>query len=183
MKYNRVLLISLDSLGSKYQRRFEPYFNVSYRNYRTTHRWTLPSHVAMLSGAYLPELYHVFDVKQLQKWKGYVKNIPTLATVFRRLGFKTKAITSGGYLSRFFGWGHDWDEWQTPEEGFAEWNGEKVLPEKGELLFYTRTLCITGFRNLRNSEIYLKEIPDYTISIKNTTPRLSKRLKRFMKRG
>ncbi|MBI5449691.1 sulfatase-like hydrolase/transferase [Candidatus Gottesmanbacteria bacterium] len=135
MKYERVLLISIDALGRKYLPLFKGFFNTVYHNYRVTHTWTLPGHVAMLSGINMRELYHVFDTKRLDRWKDCVKRIPTIATTFHSHGFRTRAIASGGYLSRYFGWGHDWDEWRTPEDGHREWNGEKMMPRKREFLF------------------------------------------------
>lgn len=136
MKYNRILLISIDSLGKDYSKPFEKYFNVKYLNYRTTNTWTLPSHMSMLGGIFLPDLYFkLIQVYDIEKIKDFVKDLPTISTYLKKFGFKTKAITGGGFMSKYFGWGGDFDEWISPETHSIEWNGEKIIPEKNEFIF------------------------------------------------
>lgn len=135
MKYNRIILISIDALSRKYQHLFEDYFTTKYINYHTTSTWTLPSHVTMLSGILLPKLYYVMNQKDTEAYKNIVLYVPTLATLLRRVGFKSRAITGGGFMSKYFGWGHDWDNWQEALNPESEWQGEKILPKKNEFLF------------------------------------------------
>src|SRR3989344_2781766 len=135
MKYDRALLISIDSLSRKYQYLFEDYFTIKYIKYQSTNTWTLPSHVAMLSGVMLPRLYYVMNQKDVKQFENFIQYLPTIATLLKRGGFKSRAITGGGFMSKYFGWGYDWESWQEAENTKSEWNGEKILPKKNEFLF------------------------------------------------
>lgn len=136
MNYNKVLLISIDSLGRQYSKPFEKYFNIIYSHYRTINTWTLPSHLTMLSGLYFPDLYEkLVPVYEIDKLKNYAKKIPTIATIFKEKGFKTKAIVGGGFISKYFGWGKDWDEWIEPTNGIKTWNGEEIFPKNNQFIF------------------------------------------------
>jgi len=106
MNYDRVLLISIDSLAKRYGYLFEKYFTTSFKNYCTTSSWTLPSHLAMLSGVQSPSLFFHEKLSNFNKYENFVSNIPTIATPLKQIGFKTRAITGGGFMSKFFGWGH-----------------------------------------------------------------------------
>jgi len=133
--YDRVLLISIDALGRKHSKPFEQYFNKIYTNYRTTNTWTLPSHLTMLSGFSFPDLYErLISVYEIDKIENYAKDIPTIASDFKKIGFKTRAITGGGFMSTYFGWGKDWNQWIKASEKY-EWIGQKILPSKNEFLF------------------------------------------------
>lgn len=134
-KYNRVILISIDALSKAHARPFSKYFNVEYENYRTTHSWTLPGHLVMLGGLELPGLYIVPNSSEFPKLKNFVAGLPTIAAIFKANGFKTKAITGGGFMSRFFGWGECWDEWVEADGPENEWKGEAVYPKEREFLF------------------------------------------------
>lgn len=135
MKYDRVLLISIDSLGKKYSQPFKKYFNNIYQNYQSTNTWTLPAYLGLLSSIYLPELYYAKKNKDVKLLEKIVKELPTLASIFKKSDWKTRAITGGGYLSKFFGWGKDWDNFKYVESPEQEWLGEKILPENKEFLF------------------------------------------------
>lgn len=135
MKYSSVLLISIDSLSKKYSKYFYPYFNEIYLNYQSTNTWTLPGHFSMLTGQVLPELYFQPKIKDLFKYKSYISFIPTIASFFKKMNFKTKAITGGGFMSKYFGWGHDWDEWIEATNSEEEWQGEKINIEKNSFVF------------------------------------------------
>ncbi len=134
MKYDRIILISIDSLGKEYSYYFNKYFTTSYENYSVTSSWTLPSHLTMLSGIKKPNLQEQKNTKGYLKYQNYVKNIPTIASMLKRFGFKARSITGGGFLSKFFGWGWDWNKWVETDDR-SEWRGEKILPKKNELLF------------------------------------------------
>lgn len=137
MRYNRILLISVDALSGSLQPLFERYFNRIYRHYETTNAWTLPSHAGLLASTYLPHLYKpdAGRLKKIPRAHRVFGRLRTIATLFRKFGFRSRAITGGGFLSRHFGWGWDWDTWTSPEEGVREWNGEEMMPEHHELLF------------------------------------------------
>lgn len=135
MKYDKILFISVDALSSYYSRVFEKYFNVKYQNALSTYTWTLPSHLSMLSSVNLPELVTQMRVKDTHRYKNYIQNIPTIATVLKRNGFICKAWTGGGYMSKYFGWGSDFNEWKDADAHNREWEGEKVIVKKGEFVF------------------------------------------------
>lgn len=135
MKYDSVLLISIDALSKKYAKYFYPYFNEYYPNYRTTNTWTLPSHFTMLTGKILPELYFCPKIKDALNYQSYLESIPTIASVFKKLNFKTKAIIGGGFLSNYFGWGKDWDEWIEAKDINDSWQGEEIKIEKNSFIF------------------------------------------------
>ncbi|NMC99856.1 MAG: hypothetical protein GYA62_09060 [Bacteroidales bacterium] len=135
MKYDRILLISIDALSKKYEYLFEDYFTTKYDKYRSTATWTLPAHLNILCGIPFPKLFIVSRMKDYDKYKDYASNIPTIATLLRDFDFKSRAVTGGGFMSSFFGWGNDWDKWETTEDSRNEWCGEKILPKKNELLF------------------------------------------------
>lgn len=137
MRYNRILLICIDDLSGMYQPLFERYFNRMYRHYETSNAWTLPSHAGLLASVSLPYLYKpdAGQLKDIPQVRAQLSQLPTIASLFRHIGFRSRAITGGGFLSRHFGWGWDWDSWTSPEEGAREWNGEEMMPERNELLF------------------------------------------------
>jgi arylsulfatase A-like enzyme len=135
MKYDRVILISIDSLGEKYKKFFSGYFTTEYQNYHTTSSWTLPSHLTMLSGLKFPSIRLQKKTKDYARYENFASHIPTISTLLRKNGFKTRAITGGGFMSKFFGWGEDWGRWEEAYDNKSEWIGDKILPKKKEFLF------------------------------------------------
>lgn len=135
MKYDRVLLISVDSLAKKYESFFKDYFTTIYTNYKTTSSWTLPSHLTMLTGLKFPKLFFQKKTIDYLKYEDFVQNIPSIATQMKAIGFKSRAITGGGFMGKFFGWGHDWNKWIEAYSEKEAWNGEKIVPKKYEFLF------------------------------------------------
>lgn len=134
-KYNRAILISIDTLSKEYQYLYEKYFNLIFSNYKTTNTWTLPSHIAMLTGFPAPKMYHAPKSSEISKYKNILYNIPSIATYLKAQGYATRAITSGGYMSKYFGWGHDWDKWEEIDDEKLYWKGEKIIPKKNEFIF------------------------------------------------
>ena len=125
-KYRSVILISVDALSYKHGKVFSKLFNKTYTQYYTTQTWTLPSHAAMLTGITSGKLFYQKKIKETLKHQKLFSSVPTLATYFKQLGYKTKAITGGGFLSSYFGWGSDWDVWQEALSDKEEWRGEKI---------------------------------------------------------
>jgi arylsulfatase A-like enzyme len=178
MKYNRVILISIDALGREYGKYFEKYFTTNYTNYQTTSSWTLPSHLAMLSGKKkkIPQLNSTQEYKKYEK---IVKDIPTISTYFRKKGFKTKAITGGGFMSSFFGWGHDWNSWTEASENL-EWEGEKINPKKNEFFFLHTFYVHNWYMNDKKLE---EEYMDFKKKLHNNEKIDLVKFKNHLKKG
>ena len=180
MKYNKIILISIDALSRDYQSLFEDYFTTKYINYRTTNTWTLPSHIAMLSGLALPGIFKVANSKEFDKYKDFVANIPTVATLLHQFGFKSRAITGGGFMSKYFGWGNDWDKWEESEDNTKEWKGEKILPRKNELLFLHTYYVHNWFDENKKLK---REFFEYRDKLENKEKVDEKKFKVFINKG
>jgi len=129
MKYNNVILISVDALRADYLHCFEDLFNIKCLNYKTNSTWTLPAHLEMLASKKCNKSIKG-DIKKL---KNFVKNDKTIATdIKEKLGWKTRASVGGGYMDKYFGWGNDWDKWDNQER---DWKGEEICTHNNEFLF------------------------------------------------
>ncbi|MEZ5980062.1 MAG: sulfatase, partial [Planctomycetota bacterium] len=120
-----VLLISIDSLRSDHlscygyesatnpSRRTTPYIDdaiaakgTRFANVYSTTSWTLPSHMALLTGQ--PD--HVHGVRDAP-WQLETKIQPYLPKIFRDAGWTTFGIWSGPNLSPYFGFGEGFDNY------------------------------------------------------------------------
>lgn len=194
MKYDSVLLISIDALAKKYDYIFDSLFTTKYNNYRTTSTWTLPSHLTMLSGIPFSRLFVISEMKDYDKYEGYAADIPTIATLLRKHGFKSRAVTGGGFMSKFFGWGHDWDIWEEAVDINQAWNGEKIIPKKNEILFLHTYYVHDWFHANKNLKINFLQIKqkldrnekvnpkDYRLMIKEGKSEYNKRIKTLARR-
>ena len=86
--YNRPTTPFIDSLAKE---------SVVFRNTVTAAPWTLPSHVTMFTGLY-PTSHGV-----VQAHDKISKDLPLLAEILKRAGYKTAAFTGGGYVSAGYG--------------------------------------------------------------------------------
>jgi arylsulfatase A-like enzyme len=74
--------------------------------------WTLPSHMTLFTGRH-PTSHGVIDTQyQL------AEHIPTFAQVLQDDGYRTFAVTDGGYVDSFFGFGRGFDRYDEREKDF-----------------------------------------------------------------
>ncbi len=81
--------------------------------------WTLPSHVTIFSGQ-LPDRHQVTDTSRFID----AATSPLLAADFLAAGYRTAAVTAGGYVSPDFGFAAGFEEYNTVEP-----IGESLKPE------------------------------------------------------
>ncbi|MFG0319146.1 MAG: sulfatase-like hydrolase/transferase [Planctomycetota bacterium JB042] len=72
--------------------------------------WTLPSHVTILSGQ-LPDRHGVRHTSQ----RIDPSTVPMLARELRARGYRTVAVTGGGYVAPDFGFGEGFEEYRTAD--------------------------------------------------------------------
>lgn len=135
-KPKSIVLICVDALRADESDDLKQYFTHIFPNYRSTQTWTLAAHAAMLGSVYAPELKKSVDHKKMvDTYENYFNNLPTIASSVRQFGYKAHAYTGGGFLSTYFGWGHDWDSWTEPDEKNKEWIGQKIKIKAGGFYF------------------------------------------------
>lgn len=111
-----VILISLDTLGADHMGCFGYNKNTTpvidkwaqgttfFANSISNSSWTLPSHTSMLTSFYPAEAgIEVCDNQQHIDKSRIAPGIPSIASYLRFAGYKTYAITGGGYVSSVFG--------------------------------------------------------------------------------
>jgi len=126
--FTKITIFSLDAVGSDYSYFFK-YLPFEHKTYHSTHTWTLPAHIALLTGKNKPDLFHIPPLNDVVDM-GEVVPSESIATDFKKLGFVTKAKTGGGFMGKYFGWGKDWDQWD--DSGY---DGSPVEVKDGEFWF------------------------------------------------
>lgn len=113
-----VILISIDDLRADRlgvygdERKTAPALDrfaaesVVFDNAYSTSSWTLPSHVSMLSGLH-PKTHRA--VLQMTKPRD---DIPMLSEILRDAGYRTLAVTAGGWVSEGFGFARGFDDFE-----------------------------------------------------------------------
>lgn len=117
-----VILISLDTLRADhmgcfgYKRDTTPELDkwakkgVFFKNSISNSSWTLPSHVSILASLYPGEAgIDVCENTEHIKRSRLAPGIPSIASFLRFEGYKTYAITGGGYMSAIFGFDRGFD--------------------------------------------------------------------------
>lgn len=78
--------------------------SVVFENAYSTSSWTLPSHVSMLTGLH-PKTHGAFLGMTRPR-----EGVPMLSEILRDAGYRTIAITAGGWVSEGFGFARGFDE-------------------------------------------------------------------------
>ncbi|MEZ5063541.1 MAG: sulfatase [bacterium] len=117
-----VLLISLDTLRADrlgawgYDRETSPALDafaktaVRFDRAYSETCWTLPAHLSLFTG--LPPSSHgVLDAD-----RALPESVPLLAELLKSDGYRTFAITDGGYVDSFFGFGRGFDRYDEREK-------------------------------------------------------------------
>ncbi len=117
-KLPNIILLSIDTLRADrlgaygYKRPTTPNIDAFakessvFLNAVTAAPWTLPSHLSMLTGLY-PSVHGV----SRSRGQRLAKDIPLLAEVLKKQGYKNFAYTAGGYLSAAYGFDRGFDEY------------------------------------------------------------------------
>lgn len=120
-----IILISIDTLRADrlqpygYQRQTSPNIAEFARNAAVFNTviaessWTLPSHVAMLSGLH-PIKHGVNDIKAKID-----AGTPLLADILKQAGYQTAAFVDGGYVRKAYGFARGFEHFHERKQGLA----------------------------------------------------------------
>lgn len=116
-KFDRILVWMVDTLRADKVRAYNPKTRVETPNYGAFAKdstrfewahvpgtWSLPSHASLLTGVY-PTVH-----KAVAHESRLARDVPFLAEVMKKEGFRTALFSSNGYVSSKWGFDRGWDE-------------------------------------------------------------------------
>ena len=136
-----VILISIDTVGAKhlslygYDRPTSPFLDkisakrgIVFENAIAQSNWTIPSHVAMLTGQY-PQKFGMWDATD-----ALPEYALTIAEILQEKGYQTKAFSNGLYIQPEWGFDQGFDSF-SGNLAFKYWNdASQIFDEASEWL-------------------------------------------------